>query len=813
MPAPDPAIVKTISWGLVFGWAALVQAAAPAHIVIPREVPKQRQAAAAILQEYIEKGTGTRLPISHEVGEGSCLHLGRSDYVDKQNLRLVDLGPDGFVLKRVDDRNYVIAGGTEDGTEFGVYDFLERYVGVRWLFPGEEGVDIPRQNQLSAREEEIRSIPALFCRNLSGLSAGAPLEWARRNRMRLGIEFHHNLYRLFPPSRYAKTHPEFYPLIEGKRLIPANNDDRSWQPNFSAPDLVEEAVRNIEKHFRDHPEAETFSLGVNDGNRYDESPESLARETGGVNFLGRRNVSNSYYRWCNDVVDRVLRRHPDKYFGCLAYSQVAEPPHFKLNPHIIPFLTYERLRWSDPKLRTMGEELTKRWHAVAPTLGWYDYAYGQDYCVPRVWPRLMSEYLRFGRDHGVRAMHSELYPNWAEGPKAYVFLRLQWNPDANVDALLDEWYERCVGEKAAPHLQEFYAIWERYWTSTAHHSPYWTYEGQYLDDSTPEYMNWIEPRDMERSRTLLNECVRLAGSEIQRKRAEILGRCFDYAETSERAYRPRNLAGTASIHSAEQAQHMALEVEASVMATLKRRELIEARRKDPVLSVGTSGIDRPLLRGDEWQADLSWRLLDWLGPGTACRATIERVRESSRSPARDNAAAVLAVADGVPEQVASNPSFETGLDPWRARIEQGKGEVRLVENVARTGHRSVVCEGIQFGGPSAEVKTAPGSYVAIARVMKPAGQESGGAALFAAPRGADGHMFWAPTLRIRIPAGEWVTVAYPFVVPAEQEGHRVDQVFLEVYATDLPPTGRLYIDDVCVYHLVDSIRPRTLIPF
>ena len=82
--------------------------------------------------------------------------------------------------------------------------------------------------------------------------------------------------------------------------------------------------------------------------------------------------------------------------------------------------------------------------------------YGTPYCLPRVWFHHMADYYRFGHGQGVRALYAEAYPNWGEGPKLYVSLKLQWDPERDVDALLDEWMIRCVGRRAARPLARYY---------------------------------------------------------------------------------------------------------------------------------------------------------------------------------------------------------------------------------------------------------------------------------------------------------------------------------------------------------------------
>ena len=57
------------------------------------------------------------------------------------------------------------------------------------------------------------------------------------------VQFHHYLHRLIPPETYAKTHPHFYPIRNGKRYFPADNNTHGWQPCFSAEGLAAEAIK------------------------------------------------------------------------------------------------------------------------------------------------------------------------------------------------------------------------------------------------------------------------------------------------------------------------------------------------------------------------------------------------------------------------------------------------------------------------------------------------------------------------------------------------------------------------------------------
>ncbi|MCP4640797.1 MAG: DUF4838 domain-containing protein, partial [bacterium] len=181
----------------------------------------------------------------------------------------------------------------------------------------------------------------------------------------------------------------------------------------------------------------------------------------------RVDYSDLYFDWCNKVIEGVLAKHPDKYFGCLAYSEVAAPPkQVNVHPRMIPYMTYDRMKWADAALRKEGHRMTRDWAEVSPTLGWYDYIYGKFYCVPRVWFHDMAQYYRFAQRSNVRCSYAEAYPSndWREGPKLYVSLKLLWTPKQDVDALLDDWYACAVGVEAAHALAEYFAFWEEFWT-------------------------------------------------------------------------------------------------------------------------------------------------------------------------------------------------------------------------------------------------------------------------------------------------------------------------------------------------------------
>lgn len=524
-----------------------------ATIIVANSASKQVKTAAAVLSQYIKSSTGLTVPIAEKPVTGTTvqIHVGRSDYVDKHKGSLQEMNNgDGFAIDFPDNRNIVIIGVTDWGTEFGVYDFLERYLGIRWLFPTKMGDYVPSLSRINVPVKTVKQLPVFSHRNMGGLPVWQQNVWARMNKMHdTGLKFSHNLANLFPSEKYALTHPEFYPIIKGKRFIPPAGEKTRWQPCFSAPGIVEEAVKSIVEYFEKNPVETSYSLGVNDMNGFCECKECLARNTRGKNFLGYPDYSNSYYQWANAVAAGVLKKFPDKWFGCIAYSSVAQPPaNFRLNPRIIPFLTQDRMKWIDRDIELTGKKMTKLWGTAASRLGWYDYIYGTPYMVPRVYFSKMGDYLRYGSEQKVQAIVAEAYPNWGEGPKLYVALKLMWNPQADVKGLVNEWYEAAVGRDAAPDLSEYYALWENFWTVKILTNKWFSQNPQILPFHMSGYLDTVTLDDMQRSRQLLENVISRVKTKEQKARADVIWKEFELYEASVLSYLNKGAGGNPDLY-------------------------------------------------------------------------------------------------------------------------------------------------------------------------------------------------------------------------------------------------------------------------
>lgn len=766
--------------------------------------------AAQTLQHYLEASTGARLPIRTDVGREPGIHVGMTAFVKASQPDFSGIDEEGYILRGFRGKHFMIAGPSDWGTEFGVYAFLERYLGIRWLMPGEFGEDVPLRSSLLLPLAEVRDTPVYLSRQFSGLNDAGP-EWALRNRIRIGrLERRHNLNGLFPPSRFAKTHPEYYPLLDGKRYIPKSDTDYHWQPDFSHPGIVDAAVKEINTYFAGNPTASSYSLSTNDTGNFDESPRSAARRTGKINSLGYLDVSNDYFTWANSVVEEVLKTHPDKWFGAYAYMQTLDPPTSPatLSEKLVPHITYERLLWGNPKLKQADQELTRRWAAVAPTLGWYDYVYGSAYLVPRVWFRLSAEYLRWGAEHNVRFFHGDYGPNWAgEGPKTWLFARLLWNPQADVDELLDEWYRSAAGKAAAPKLREYYSIWEKFWTEEIFKTDWIAREGEdgalYMPFFDPDYLLSIPPAYLERSATLLEEAEALADTAIRKKRVEKIRKMGMFYLTSAEAYQAE-VAATATPLETEEAVLKHLEQAGKAIETgQKRLQLLRSFRPDEV----NFPFYRPLLCGVNWGQSQIWRAFPWINKSSVVKQQVEALSREGSAAVRKSAALLLRATDPAasPRPLLTNSSFEKGLEGWNPNIHRSsEGEIRASRENAIHGEGSLTVEGVKRGLISRNFPCPPGDHYVTISAYLPEGSELGTVSIrLLSPTASRNTPEFAryslalPAQKIALEPGRWQTLAMPFTSPSK----KTEQLTVRIDIADFAPGAKVFLDSVNVYEL------------
>ena len=195
------------------------------YVIVLAQSPLPANARAAKeLQTHFKQMTGVELPIRDDSQHppAHSIIVGPNRFLEADKV----LGNDGFMLT-TSEQKLVIIGLGPRGTMYGVYELLEK-LGVRWFTA--KVTRVPKKSTVELADLNETQIPAFEYREPYFVEAWDK-DWAARNRVignspRLDestggsikyADFVHTFDRLIPPDLY-KTHPEYFPLVQGKRI-------------------------------------------------------------------------------------------------------------------------------------------------------------------------------------------------------------------------------------------------------------------------------------------------------------------------------------------------------------------------------------------------------------------------------------------------------------------------------------------------------------------------------------------------------------------------------------------------------------------
>jgi len=652
-------------------------------IVLAAEPSQGESFAAQELQRYVEKATGARLAIEREPCQRPGVYIGATRLAASLGLPKGELKTDGFNAVATDGK-LAIVGRNDLATRYGVYTLLHEALGVRWFMPTELFEHVPKRGDVSARPSRWRTVPAFDPRTFyavwsKGFSyvgerdpqAGCDV-WGARNRLSVDRrgwpgDFSHNLYRVVVPSRYAKPHPEYFPLREdGTRHIPRDDRDQSWQPCFSQDGVVQLCVEAARKAFDADPKRRCFSLGINDGWGCCCCPACAKLDAPKRKSRGRVVHSGSYFTFVNRVAREVATTHPDRLLGCIAYNETEVPPPFAIEPTVWVWHTQDTSQHHDRRYRDGDRDLLRGWLKATRNLCKYDY-YGLTWVVPRYFPREIAADLRWCEREGVRGYFVEDCPVWATmGPLLYIAARLHWDPEQDWRDLQREFCRGLFGSSARA-MERLFDTWEAAWRTRR--------EGQWFEGlgRVRQQVPLFPPKVVARCDGLLEDAKVRADSDLVRQRVSFFQRGWAWSRlyAVEDHLRERLASPVRREAAAEAAAHALDEL---AKTTARRLELYEELKAEPLIG-GT--IERMLTfhrRDQGWPPRLAAArmaaanaLVRWYaeqhgtgeGAARAWHALAERWPRTRLGDIAEGMAH-LCRAEARPENLLTNPDIELG---------------------------------------------------------------------------------------------------------------------------------------------------------
>ncbi len=415
------------------------------QIIIPMQASPIEKQAASMLQQYLSKLSIKAVPIAEESKSPikNGIYLGQTEYAKTLQINFSQLMETGFITKTAGN-NIIIAGGAKKGLLFGAYDLLEN-LGFRKFAP--ETTLIPKTTTFNPTKTEIIAEPQIKYRTTS-YSEMADQEYSDWHKLSSRDDwglFVHTFNTLVPQQEYAKTHPEYYSLINGKR-------QPGTQLCLSNPEVLSVLVTSLKNKIQQNPAATYWSVSQDDNDRYCQCDGCSA-----LNEKYGRVPSGSIIYFVN----QVAREFPDKIISTLAYWYTRKAPkNIEIEPNVnIMLCNIESARQApvfvtDP---AFSNDL-RNWGALSKDILIWDYNIQfTNYVSP--FPNLftLKPNIKFYTENQVNALFMQANNEPAAEMallRSYLICKLMWNPDADDQAIIDEFLNGYFGA-AAPFINQY----------------------------------------------------------------------------------------------------------------------------------------------------------------------------------------------------------------------------------------------------------------------------------------------------------------------------------------------------------------------
>lgn len=472
--------------------------------------------AAAEMQTLLTEILGFKLPVVNELPDGkSAIVLGVNEWSRKAGINADKFVRDSFIIKTDGQHIFIVGrddpetnidkalnrGGVwaqrfERATLFGVYDFLERFAGARFYFPG-LGTILPKAESVKVPECTIFERPDFTERKVSSFWDGAYFEGENRNatinpaknlnsyRIRLetaSTPCCHGLSRMNYLERF-KDKPEYFALL--------SNGRRHNNPGLRHPGQLCYSSGIREEIYQD---AKTILTGQGIEQRPGLEKSGLWRirqyQKGFADIMPQDGftpcqcerckkaytdethyASNLMWNMVVEIANRLKKEHVPGYVTMMGYRPYRRVPAVAIPDNVLVTVAQSGPWYMlDAKRHEEENNEIKAWAEKLGRKVWlWNYANKHGALsmpgIPAYTPRTIGRY------------YKELVP-WIFGAYVesesdrflymamnhYLFARVAWNNATDPDAAVEEFYRLMFG-KAAPEMKTVLDRFEKIWTT------------------------------------------------------------------------------------------------------------------------------------------------------------------------------------------------------------------------------------------------------------------------------------------------------------------------------------------------------------
>jgi len=429
------------------------------------DAPSSVKTAAMELQRILKASTGVELPVTADPSPNMiCLGdnaVARAAGFDPDSLpyeafRIATRGRNLYIFGRdAPDGQKTPWNGFSRGTQFGVYEFLERVVGVRWLMPGEWGEEIPQHVTLTVPEVDVKQQPGFLFRVLGISDPPVVKEWLTRQRVSgdpsywntacTKVIYTQHSWGWYLPEDLKNAHPEWNAIKGEKNKFCTRNAE-------AVRALAEGVVNWFDKHPNPPGDRWMASISPSDGQsfcRCEQCSAHIEKDAHGVDSF-TVNLLDFY----NEVARVVAEKRPGKMVAGYAYGRCEYPPKNPMRLEQNVFIEWTPLNYYGmglykPGYRQEFEKVASAWAGMTKNLGYQNYCHwhrseqGAPYAAAL---SLLKFQFPLLKKHGFQSVQEYGTSAWGYGgPNNYLLARLMWNPATDVDKTYREWLPLAYG--------------------------------------------------------------------------------------------------------------------------------------------------------------------------------------------------------------------------------------------------------------------------------------------------------------------------------------------------------------------------------
>ncbi len=478
--------------------------------------------AANELAFQLSRVLGTKLKVAAaKSGKLPALIVGDPEIARQNGLFPEKLDRDGYFIRTLGKDILLVGtdhpaadperhGYFERGTLFAVYEFLERFAGVRYYFPGEIGTVAPRLTEWHLPKIDITDRPDSQFRQVYSVFLGPeerrkgylysnydPQKHYRDREYQLrlltrSIHNTHGLAYLGLIQRFAKSHPEYFALAkngsryDGQSVIRCHAD-RTGQICFSNPELkkviIEDGIallsgkpassRNAVSadgtpYLTMRPEQRPFfCIMPNDSMAPCYCPGCISSFSGYAQRKPGKECNEFVWNWMIDVAEAIRKAGAPGYVTTMAYTPYREIPERKIPDNMIIRLALSGA-WASPEESRSEIQLLKNWtEKIGNKIYLWNYmintqTYGMT-DIPHMTPEATGEFYHRAYPYSFGAFlecENEYYLGGYLN--YYVFSKLMWDKNTDVEKLLRE-HDTLMFGSAAAVMRDIRGIWEHHW--------------------------------------------------------------------------------------------------------------------------------------------------------------------------------------------------------------------------------------------------------------------------------------------------------------------------------------------------------------